>query len=102
MRPTANAGLLPSVDRGEGGVAADACVRIPVRLVGMTTLLLFSAVASAAAVPRLSTVTTHMPRGVRPEFLAVAPDGTAYVQGDNPRKRSCQSTNPPTPGNTSR
>jgi hypothetical protein len=28
-----------------------------------------------------------MPSGVRPTFMAVGPDGTAYVQGDNPRKR---------------
>jgi len=54
---------------------------------GLIVILCASASVSAAAAPRLLAVKTKMPSGVRPTFMAVGPDGTAYVQGDNPRRR---------------
>ncbi|MCW3018191.1 MAG: hypothetical protein JWN10_499 [Solirubrobacterales bacterium] len=41
-----------------------------------------TAVAAAAA-PRLTPVTTHMPSGVTPAYVEIEPDGTAYVEGDS-------------------
>jgi hypothetical protein len=40
----------------------------------------------AAAAPRLSPVTTHMPSGVTPAYVEIEPDGTAYVQGESLKK----------------
>jgi hypothetical protein len=39
--------------------------------------------AAAVAAPRVIPVTTQMPRGVTPAFMAIEPDGTAYVQGES-------------------
>lgn len=42
-----------------------------------------SAATSASAAPRLVRVKNHLPRGVQPAAVVVAPEGTAYVQGGN-------------------
>src|ERR1039457_5021392 len=61
-------------------------MKIGLRGLGLMVVVCALASGSAAAAPRLIAVKTNMPRGVRPTFMAVGSDGTAYVQGDNPRK----------------
>jgi hypothetical protein len=61
-------------------------MKLGLRGLGLMVVIYALASGTVVAAPRLVAVKTNMPSGVRPVFMAVGWDGTAYVQGDNPRK----------------